>query len=348
MNPRQKTYRKLAGSGFSVSLRHSLWQGPDHLLWVESAVVQEQYRRFYFQDIEAVVLERTGRRTVWTTVLGILLLPFAAVALFADGVAYFSIFITAILAVLLAIQWLKGPGCKVYLQTAVQRYRLSNLVRMPKALKVMDQIRTSTETVQGPLAGQGTEEKRAPGMPAGTDTGKSERKETPRPMASGAKDAPLKGIWLHGILYGLLFFFGFARGLQAWLKSFPLAVADMAVLVSTLVLAIVLLARMGGRQKGSLLSLSAWMALGFSVIHGMAAYVLFVVATIRSMKSTYDNWTVLKNFFQLQVESQPAVTAVAVVAALVSIAIGGLGLVAVLMEKRDHAPAMRQKAPQGP
>jgi len=334
MGSKPKTYRKLAGSGFSASLRHSLWLGSDHLLWVESAVFQEQYKRFYFQDIEAVVLERTGRRTVWTLILGICLLPFIAVALFADETAYFSISMMAFLAILLAIQWLKGPGCRVYLQTAVQRCRFSNLVRMSKALKVMDQIRTSTEAVQGPLAKQGMEENRFSHMPTGTDTGDAKKKEANRPKSHDVEERPTIGIPLHGFLYGLLFLFGLARGLQVWLKSLPLAVADMAVLACTLVLAIILLARMGGRQKGSLLSLSAWLALGFSVIHGLAAYGIFIAATMRSVKSAYNNWTIIKNFFLLQVESHPAIAAVAVFVALVSTAIGILGLVAVLMERR--------------
>jgi hypothetical protein len=146
----QKTYRKLAGNGLAV-LRHSLWEGSDHLLWVEDTFFHERYKRFYYQDIESVVLQRTGRRTACTLIMGLCLLPFIAIAVFPGYVRYFSIFMAASLAVLMAIQWQMGPGCRVHIQTAVQKCRLSNLVRTKKALKVMDRIRKSVEAVQGPL-----------------------------------------------------------------------------------------------------------------------------------------------------------------------------------------------------
>lgn len=335
MARKPRTYRKLAGSGFSLALRHSLWQGPDHLLWVESAIFQEQYRRFYFQDIEAVVLQRTGRRTVWTLVLGGFFFLFAAIALFSDGIPYFSIFMAATLAILTAVQWLKGPGCRLYLQTAVQRYRLSNLVRMRKALKVMDRIRASAEAVQGPLAPI-----RFSGMQTETGKGDAEKTDkTRRRPAPEAEDTALYGLRLHGIFYGLLLLFGLARGAQLWFKSVPMAVTDMAFLVCTLVLAIVVLARMKGRARGSLLSLSAWLTLVFTVVHAMAAYGVFIAAAMRamaSMESPYDNWAIFKSFFQLQVGTHPAIEAIAVGVALVSIVLGILGLIGVLIEGRDR------------
>lgn len=335
MARKPKTYRKLAGSGFSTMLRHSLWEGPDHLLWVESAVFQENYRRFYFQDIKSVVLRRTGRRTAWTWGLGAFLVLFAAITVFSDGVAYFSIFMTALLAILTAAQWLKGPGCRVYLQTAVQTYHLSNLVRMRKALKVMDRIRASAETAQGPLGDLNI----SPARLAGTAEREPEETDGARACDTATKNVASFGLRFHCILYGLLLFFGIARGAQFWLKSVPLAMADMVVLICTLVLAIVILARMRGRKKGSLLSLSAWMTLAYSAVHAMTAYGVFMAAFFRameSMESPYDNQAIFKNFFQLQVEAQPIIEVICIGVALVSITLGVIGSIAVLNEWRNR------------
>lgn len=343
MARKPKTYRKLASSGFSAALRHSLWEGPDHLLWVESAILQEHYRRFYFQDIEAVLVHRTGRRTAWTWALGAPFFLFTAIAVFSDGIALFSIFMAALLAVLTAVQWLKGPGCRVYLQTAVQKYRIANLVRMRKALRVMDRIRASVEAVQGPLGEQNLTDGHVSGKPAEAEKGAAENQA----VNAGTQDVASFGLRLHGFLYGLLLFFGLARGAQFWLKSVPLAVTDMVALLLTLALAIIVLARMRGRGRGSLLSRSAWLTLVFAVVHAMAAYGVFMAASLRSMesmKSPYDNWTVFKNFFQLQVEAQPVIETISIAIAVVSIALGVLGLFAVLGEGRNRTMPVRKKS----
>jgi hypothetical protein len=311
---------------------------------VEGAVFQEHYRRFYFQDIEAVVLHRTGRRTVWTFILGGGFFLFTAIAVFSEGIAWFSVFMAALLATLTAVQWLKGPGCKVYLKTAVQKYHLSNLVRMRKALKVMDRIRASAEGVQGPMGQQDLDSIHFTGMPTETEEGEAIEADENRSHGAGTEVAASSGLRLQIVLYGLLFFFGLARGAQYWLKSITLAVADLAVLVSTLVLVIIMLARMGGRKGGGLPSLSAWLTLAFTVIHGMTAYGVFMVATMRAMTSSYTNWSLLKNFFQLQVESLPFMEAISVGVALVSIGLGFLGLIGVLMEGSDRRPPKRRKS----
>lgn len=342
MARKPKIYRKLAGGGFSAVLRHSLWEGPDHLLWVESAIFQEHYRRFYFQDIEAVVLHRTGRRTAWTWVLGAFLLLFAAIAVFSDETAYFSIFMITFLVIFAGVQWLAGSGCRVYLHTAVQKYHITNLVRMRKALKVMDRIRSSAEAVQGPLEEHNLADAHFSGMPSEAAKGAADHQA----VDTGPEDVASFGLRLHWILYGLLFLFGLARVGQIWLKSIPLAVADLAVMLCTLALAIIVLARMRGKGKGSLLSLSAWLTLIYSVVHAITVYGLFIAASFRamgSMKSPYDNYAVYKHFFQLQVETQPIIEAIGVGVGLVSIGLGILGLIAVFNEKQNRTILVQDK-----
>ena len=54
MNP-STTYRRMPGSA-GLIMRKRLWLGPDHILMVRSHVLSEEYRRFYFADIEALVV----------------------------------------------------------------------------------------------------------------------------------------------------------------------------------------------------------------------------------------------------------------------------------------------------
>jgi hypothetical protein len=66
------TYQRLPGKkkGFLIG-HHTLWQGPDHLLQIYSRLGVEDYKRFYFNDIQAVTTRKTGVGTVLSFVLGV-------------------------------------------------------------------------------------------------------------------------------------------------------------------------------------------------------------------------------------------------------------------------------------
>ena len=76
-------YRKFPGRGSGVVNVLTLWEGDTHLLLVNSWPTGESYRRFFFADIQAIILRRTKRRLVFNIILGVLLLPSAAPLVFA-------------------------------------------------------------------------------------------------------------------------------------------------------------------------------------------------------------------------------------------------------------------------
>ena len=330
-------YRKLSGSGFSLALRHSLWQGPDHLLWVESGIFREQYKRFYFKDIQALTLHRTNRRILWTLVLGALLLLFGAVSLSSENAAYLFGGLSMLCTVLLAIQWLKGPGCELFLKTAVQTTKLSNLVRVPRAVKIMDGIKAAAEAAQGPLGRQGIADRQSFETRPATDSGRTfeargGRLSSPAP---GTGTGPYSSR-MHRTLFGLLLAAGVLRGAQVWLKSIPLAAADILGLMCTLVLAIVVLARWHGMMKGTLLSMASWLSLILAAVHTMAAYGMLIAVSMRPRGQGVFLWPLLQKFFQLQTEGRPVVQAITVGIALASIGLGALGLIATLTFKGNR------------
>ena len=72
-------YQKLPGRGlryaFGVTAtRCRLWLGDDHLLAVDSTLINEEYRRFYFCDIEAFIIRQTARRQIINWVFVVLAL----------------------------------------------------------------------------------------------------------------------------------------------------------------------------------------------------------------------------------------------------------------------------------
>jgi len=61
MQKKKKPYGRLPGSykGFIVGGTHTLSQGTDHLLSIIRYWGSERYRRFYFNDIQAFIIQKT-------------------------------------------------------------------------------------------------------------------------------------------------------------------------------------------------------------------------------------------------------------------------------------------------
>ncbi len=164
------TYTKLKGSGRKssgfVSLEgttYSLLMGDDHLLQVESERgFSERYKRFYFRDIQAIILRKNSRFLVGNIILGAslgLLLAIAAAFLpnsLANGdsswnrllnvpAEFIGVMFLVGFAILIAVLWLvhllRGGTCICHIQTAVQTEELPSLYRIARARRVLEQLR---------------------------------------------------------------------------------------------------------------------------------------------------------------------------------------------------------------
>jgi hypothetical protein len=150
------TRARLRFTGFVAAHLTSLWLGKDHLLAIDSIRYVEEYKRFYFRDIQAITIRTTRRRSVWNFVLMLLLLFWLAAFVSAfrnlDRAAGIIMAIcVAILAVPLLINNILGPTCTVYLRTAVQIEELPSLGRVRRTRKVLARIRLLIAAVQGQL-----------------------------------------------------------------------------------------------------------------------------------------------------------------------------------------------------
>ena len=150
-------YQRLTRSGMrTVSSRGSLWLGSDHLLSAESNGYRETYKRFYFSDIQAIIVQHTKLRVIWNAILPTplaggclgLLACLTSGARNEGAIIAWLIFIVVIL-LFLVINNILGTGCVCYLRTAVQIEQLPGLYRAPKARKVLSQIRPLIAAAQG-------------------------------------------------------------------------------------------------------------------------------------------------------------------------------------------------------
>jgi hypothetical protein len=132
-------YRHLAGG--------MLWEGPDHLLYIESSgfflSFSESYRRIDFKNIQALSLVKTSRYA-WISLLLVVCtvmtgLPLLSSDLPTAGIVSFGIG-AAVFALLLIYHLAKGPTSNFTLRTAVQTLRLKSVRRMKLGREAMVRI----------------------------------------------------------------------------------------------------------------------------------------------------------------------------------------------------------------
>ncbi len=160
----EKEYVRLPGRGMrrqglisAGRAMTSLWLGKDHLLYLENrAGYTESYKRFYYRDIQAFILGKTQSGLIWNLVLGLLFLLCALPAVMVHDTVgkAFLIFLAFVFGIILLIHWLYGPTCVCYIKTAVQTEELPSLSRLPRALKVIERLRSRIAEAQGELTGE--------------------------------------------------------------------------------------------------------------------------------------------------------------------------------------------------
>jgi len=154
MANRPQFYRRLPGTGKTIAHYVQLYQGPDHLLQVKLSGFTEEYKRFYYRDIQALVLRRTHTGKILNSILGGFAAIFGASAFIAAGSGgEFPLgFLAGICFLFLLVNLLLGPTGVCHLRTAVQTEKLVSLGRARRARKVIDRLRPLIVEAQRPLA----------------------------------------------------------------------------------------------------------------------------------------------------------------------------------------------------
>ena len=150
-----KLYSRLPGRGTSIVHYVSLYQGPDHLLQVSSTGYSENYKRFYFRDIQSITFQKTH----WGKILNGIWIFFAAIFTLPtfgmDGGSAIVMWIAAgIFLLLLALNLFAGPTSACSIRTAVQTERLPSLKRIKATRKMLNRIKPLILAVQGQLTAE--------------------------------------------------------------------------------------------------------------------------------------------------------------------------------------------------
>jgi len=166
MSDASVSYRRLPGRGrrgFALvsAARSSLWLGGDHLLAVRRAWVTEEYKRFYFRDIQEISVEENRTAVLWNYIYGMIA---AAIALIfwailrnagppSDNLAAWISggALTGIFLIMLILNLAHGPSCVCRLRTAVQTEELPSLNRVRAAQRAIGLLKPLIEEAQGAL-----------------------------------------------------------------------------------------------------------------------------------------------------------------------------------------------------
>jgi len=157
-----KEYRRLPGRGtlldgdkwYATSRALcTVWMGRDHLLLVSRAGYTENYKRFYFRDIQAIIIRKTVTSLIGNTVMIILAIGFILwAAEVSDATGKFVLaFLGGFFIFLTLLSLWRGSTCVTQIKTAVQTERLAPWNRMRAARKGMAMIRPRLLEAQGEL-----------------------------------------------------------------------------------------------------------------------------------------------------------------------------------------------------
>ena len=153
-------YTRLPGRGRRKSGFLSLtapvstaWIGSDYVLAVDLYGAAEDYRRFYFKEIQAFGVKRTRRYEIWAAVLVPFFLSFLWGALAAkdDSRWVFAPF-AALFGLSLLVHLLRGPTCRCYVVTRVGKEELGAFSRMRTARRAFDVLRPLVVAAQREVA----------------------------------------------------------------------------------------------------------------------------------------------------------------------------------------------------
>ncbi len=112
------------------------------MLYISAGIFVEDYKRFYFRDIQSLMIHKTNSWKVWNIVLACLGALFLVMAVFSAGTgAIVAGIMAGLLSSILVFNIIKGPTCATHIQTAVQKEKLHCMVRINKAQNVMDSVK---------------------------------------------------------------------------------------------------------------------------------------------------------------------------------------------------------------
>ncbi len=286
----KKKYHRLPGKKKSFLIGyHTLWQGEDHLLSVYSRFGIEDYRRFYFTDIQSMIVHKTVSGRIQNLILGLLLPIFTLMAFTLDGgLQIFGGIMAVCFLIILSINWLCGPTCVMYLCTAVQNEKLPSLHRLKNAQKVMDRLKPLIEKFQGRLTPEALNQKISKGRKFGPTA------LSPSPSGQSVKPIRSESGIAHLSLFSLILLDGLLILLNAHFHMKTLTLLSTLTSMGIGISVVIALVKQRESNIPKALCNLTWTGLGFVCISFLLGYVFTMVLYFRNPVIMGNQWKLIE------------------------------------------------------
>ena len=322
MTAETSTYQRLPGKkkGFLIG-HHTLWQGADHLLQIYSRLGVEDYKRYYFDDIQAIITRKTGSGKIQNIVIGALSGLFCLFAVTSGGGwSVFHAAVAAAILLILLINLLKGPTCETVLLTAVQTEKLYSLHRLKTTEPVMNRLRAIIERRQGRIDPNIFDKQSV----------SSSAQRTNRPPG-GAKQRGLSAQRhesgrVHLFLFALLVADGLIVAASFMLTHVALTLMGSAITMLLGICVVVALVKQHESNLKRPLRTLTWAALGYVCFSFIAGYIISMGIAFRHPEILRNQWELFKLFATTSPWESPLIMTVNIIAISGAAIIGIPGL----------------------
>jgi hypothetical protein len=327
----KREYRRLPGRGrrrgsfFAFSATQaSLWAGSDHVLSVYSTGYTEEYKRFYYRDIQAIVNRKVNHGALVNFFSALFLIFFSLLAITRTTTAVAVVWwiFSGISLLILAGNLLLGPTCICHIQTAVTREELPSLGRERTARKVVNILRPLIEAAQGAL------------NPDEIASRSAEFTGGRGPVAPpSARVQPVGAVanyrgTAHEALFYLLLLDGLMSGIHIFVQNLPLTILDTLCTIGFSIAVIVALTKQQGRGLNAGLRVVTWTAFVYVLVVWASSYVIGIYEVVRHPEAARNGqWEILKMMSTISPADDRVMLYLLVFSVVCAIPIGFAGIV---------------------
>lgn len=324
MPEEQHNYEPLPGTHWSSLAATTAYVGEDHVLIVRRSLFAERYRRFYFRDIQAVIVRESPLAWILGALIG--LIVGVLVLLHLDGGGMGVLLAAGGLTAMLLLHLAGGRACQCHIQTEMNRQRIPTVGRTRVAERFLAVLRQHITAAEGELSPEQVRRQVAEDLRRGP---------TPPPLQPPPPPPAERGLGAAYVLVICALPLGAVAGYMAWHPAFrwPLALTGM-IFVLQFVLALAAAARKA-TGRDTLLAATVWMTLAY-----LSAVFLFAVAgPVMSAVAADAGETTYPWYSLLPSVSASRYRAIGLFAAVCSAGLSLTGILHLLSPRRKVAPA---------
>ncbi|MCP4371724.1 MAG: hypothetical protein GY797_26940 [Deltaproteobacteria bacterium] len=315
-----KEYTRLPGKkkNFLIGY-HELWMGTDHLLHIFSRFGIEDYKRFYFKDIQAVITRKTANGKIQNLILSVFCILFSLMALYLKGGwSVFNWSMAGLMAIFLVINWLRGPTCVSHLQTAVQTEKLHSLYRLRSANKIMNRLRLLVEKAQGKLAREDIREKEGKVSTAIKSSVHSDTADLPTGQIE---------MKVHQLLFAILIIDGLVTSLDFFYNHVAITLFGTIITMAACVMVIMALVRQHKSTLKSSMRMITWISFAYLCLNIFIGYIFSFVVIFRNPEISHNQWELVKGVSQMSPEDSSMMMGIYIFSICSSLILGLSGLI---------------------